>query len=96
MGSEMCIRDSIYLGSDEHVLEHKNGRIQFAYTTDQGYFEISLAEHRVHLMDCDSTVECIADHLLSLLVKEETNSKSDLKVKAFEGIGKGAISQTGN
>ncbi len=83
----------IYLGSDQHVVERKDRRIQFAYKTDQGSFDISLPEHRVHLMDCDSTVECIADHLLSLL-ENETDNKNSFKVKAFEGIGKGAISQT--
>ena len=83
----------IYLGTDEDIINNKNGRIEFQYTTDQGLFEISLPEHRVHIMDCDSTVECIAEHLLSLTSKL-TKSNTSLKVKAFEGIGKGAIAQS--
>jgi len=68
----------------------------FQYTTDQGLFELSLPTHRVHLMNCDSTVECIADHLLELIQQDakQVNPKDSLKVKAFEGIGKGAISKT--
>lgn len=83
----------IYLGSSEDVVEHKAGRIRFAYTSDQGQFSLELPEERVHLMDCDSTVECIAEHLLELLVQEQADSKSpvQLSVRAFEGIGKGAV-----
>lgn len=86
----------IYLGSTEHITEQNNGRIQFRYTTDQGLFELSLPEHRVHLMECDSTVECIADHLLGLIQQNfnQKNQQTTVKVKAFEGIGKGAISKT--
>ena len=88
----------IYLGSTEHVIKHNNGRIEFRYTTDQGLFELSLPEHRIHLMNCDSTVECIADHLLELIRQDysEITKKGALKVKAFEGIGKGAISTAEN
>lgn len=98
-GLEKNIADKwhdIYLGSTEHVIDNSNGRIQFKYTTDQGLFELGLPAHRVHLMNCDSTVECIADHLLDLIQSEfnEKNQKLELKVKAFEGIGKGAISKT--
>ena len=86
----------IYLGSIEHIISQGDGRIEFRYTTDQGLFELSLPEQRVHLMDCDSTVECIADHLLELIQQDfsATTQKGALKVKAFEGIGKGAISTT--
>jgi len=83
----------IYLGTNEDIRSQENGRIAFSYTTDQGLFKISLPKHRVHIMDCDSTVECIAEHLLSLISKEAPNTAL-LKVKAFEGIGKGAIAQT--
>jgi len=82
----------IYLGTNEDIIANDNERVMFRYTTDQGLFEISLPKHRVHIMDCDSTVECIANHLLFLLLPQIPNASS-LKVKAFEGIGKGAIAE---
>lgn len=90
----------IYLATNEDLIEHKDGYMRFSYTTEQGLFDISLPEHRVHLMDCDSTVECIAEHLLELILAETRNIQNNntsnsnaatIKVKAFEGIGKGAI-----
>ena len=80
----------IYLGSNGHVRQSNHERIQFQYTTDQGLFELNLPKHRVHLMDCDSTVECIAEHLTQIIANE-LEEHGTLKVKAFEGIGKGAI-----
>lgn len=79
----------IYLGTREDVEQQQAGRIRFAYQTDQGYFKLELPETRVHLMHNDSTVECIADHLKALLSEE--NPDAEIRIKAFEGIGKGAI-----
>ena len=88
----------IYIGTKEDVVDQTDDRIRFAYTTDQGEFSLELPKSRVHLMTSDSTVECIADHLLELVDHElsslqtmKSTTKPNIKVKAFEGIGKGAI-----
>jgi len=78
----------IYLATQEDLVEQTDTHQRFSYTTDQGLFDITLPSHRVHMMGCDSTVECIAEHLLNML---STSSDKQLKIKAFEGIGKGAI-----
>jgi 6-pyruvoyl-tetrahydropterin synthase len=77
----------IYLASEEDLVQRKDGRLTFAYKTPQGEFSLSLPAHRVHLMPTDSTVECIAEHILTLL----GDPSKALRVRAFEGIGKGAI-----
>lgn len=88
----------IYIGTIEDVADQSTDRTRFEYTTEQGYFSLELPTHRVHLMPGDTTVECIAEHLLELINKELDSEESSnhaieplITVKAFEGIGKGAI-----
>jgi 6-pyruvoyl-tetrahydropterin synthase len=91
----------IYIGTLDDVVEQSADRIRFAYTTEQGYFSLELPTHRVHLMAADTTVECIAEHLLELICKQlnpepSANQSAEplIRVKAFEGIGKGAIASS--
>jgi len=64
----------------------------FEYKTDQGTFSLTLPEERVYLMESDTTVECIAEHILSVLEQEMPNAR--FKVRAYEGISKGAIAES--
>ena len=79
----------IYLGTRADIQERSEQRIRFGYQTEQGHFMLELPADRVHLMNNDSTVECIAEHLQHMLSTDQPGA--ELRIKAFEGIGKGAI-----
>ncbi|WLD56783.1 6-carboxytetrahydropterin synthase [Salinispirillum sp. LH 10-3-1] len=59
------------------------------YTAQQGDFELTLPKARCDILDTDTTVELIADHLAQLLHKQAP--AHHWKVRAFEGVDKGAI-----
>jgi 6-pyruvoyl-tetrahydropterin synthase len=61
----------------------------FAYDASQGYFELAISQERCDILPCDTTVECIAEYLASEIKKLHPNQK--VTVKAYEGVGKGAI-----
>ncbi len=66
---------------------------RFAYTANQGLFELTLPERRCYLIDTDSTVENLASHIAQTLHGEEPDAH--FRVQAFEGVGKGAIAEAG-
>ena len=65
---------------------------RFAYTAEQGAFELELPADRCYLLDTESTVENIARHIRERLEEEQQGQR--FRVQAFEGIGKGAISES--
>lgn len=82
----------IYLGTTEDVIEFDAANVAFNYTTEQGEFSLRLPEESVYLMESDTTVECIAEHVLSVL--ERDMPKASFKVRAYEGISKGSIAES--
>ena len=64
---------------------------QFAYTSQQGPFELTIPKSCCYLIDTDSTVELIAQHFAQATKVERP--QSTIRVKAFEGIHKGAIAE---
>lgn len=81
----------IYLGSDFDLTGNEDQQLSFAYQSAQGDFEISLPAGCCELLPTDTTVEWIACYIAGQLQKAEPNSS--FKVRAFEGIGKGAVYQ---
>lgn len=87
----------IYIGSEEDLVDINQMSISlmndtpvycFKYEASQGEFEMAIAKSVCELINYDSTVECLAQYVLEQ-TKLETNS--ELVVRAFEGVGKGAI-----
>jgi 6-pyruvoyl-tetrahydropterin synthase len=61
----------------------------FSYTAPQGRFDIAVDSKVLDVVDCDSTVELLAD-FIARQVKKNLPSKT-IKVIAYEGVAKGAI-----
>ena len=87
-----CFRN-IYIGTREDISREStlDGKehITFSYTALQGEFSVTLPKKRVYILDTDTTVELIADHIAQACTQKKPNNH--YRVKAFEGIGKGSI-----
>lgn len=92
----------IYIASEDDAISHENVELSehaksklneefdtFAYEAPQGRFDIAVERQRIDVVDCDSTVELLADFIARQLKK--LRPYTDIKVVAFEGVGKGAI-----
>ncbi len=79
----------IYIGTRHHVVSESDDSIAFEYLAQQGKFELALPKSACYLIDNESTVENIAQHLADETAK--LNPGKLIKIMAFEGIGKGAI-----
>ncbi len=89
----------IYVGTEEDLVapsdlsfSHSNINEEqfycFKYEASQGVFELAIEKSASEIIQTDSTVECLAQYMF-----DELKSKTDkrLEVRAFEGVGKGAI-----
>jgi len=65
---------------------------QFAYHANQGEFKLTLPKSRCFLIETDTTVELIVDFLAGYLKQQAP--LLDFKVKAFEGVDKGALASS--
>ncbi|WP_448565229.1 6-pyruvoyl trahydropterin synthase family protein [Thalassotalea ganghwensis] len=61
----------------------------FAYQAPQGRFDIAVPKNKLEIVDCDSTVELLADFIARQLKK--ARPRNDYQVIAYEGVAKGAI-----
>ena len=87
--------NDIYLGTEDDLLgiieEHGHHYHHFGYVSQQGLFELTIDSKQVYMLDCDTTVESLSAHIADVLAEE--NRGHNIEVHAFEGIGKGAISE---
>jgi len=79
----------IYLGTRSHLVADEEGAHHYRYTAPQGVFELSLPARCCYLLDSETTVEQIAAHLAREI--KRAYPQESIEVRAFEGIGKGAI-----
>jgi len=82
------LRD-IYIGTREHtVVAAETGNTRFEYEAEQGMFALELPSKNCYLVDTETTVEFIAEHIAT---QTAVLTSGKICVKAFEGVGKGAI-----
>lgn len=84
------LRD-IYIGTRSHLQNGEAEQHHYQYLAPQGEFEIKLPASRCHLMDTETTVEQIACHLAEQV--KQQNPDCAVLVRAYEGVGKGAIAE---
>ena len=80
----------VYLITEEDQLESTYPNLlHVGYEAEQGRFDVWLKPEQCYHMNGDTTVELIATHISNSLAKEHPSEQ--WKVKAFEGVQKGAI-----
>lgn len=81
----------IYIATQEDCVADDNETMTFRYEASQGHFRLRIPRSRCYVIDTDTTVEHIAQHLADKISALHTSDY--IVVKAFEGIGKGAIAE---
>jgi 6-pyruvoyl-tetrahydropterin synthase len=85
----------VYIGTRANLVGTRRlggtGYCQFGYHGTQGEFALELPADRCYLIDTDSTVENLAQHVAGHLAAEQPGSR--YRVRAFEGVDKGAIAE---
>ena len=83
----------IYIGSSEDIIAEESDSISYRYQAAQGDFALTLPRAHCYLMETDTTVELIAAHLTARVA--ERHPGRTVKVRAFEGVNKGALAFSG-
>lgn len=89
--------EDIYIGTQEdlegtyYIDEVPHHR--FRYESDQGLFELLIPEDHCYMVDTDTTVEQLAQHIVEELTSEAPGKH--FRVRAYEGVGKGALAEAG-
>lgn len=82
----------IYIGCREDLVSEENHQHLYRYQASQGEFELKLPAACCYLIDSDSTVENLAQHIAVTL--KQNHPGSSFEVYAYEGIGKGAVGKS--
>ncbi|WP_226705114.1 6-carboxytetrahydropterin synthase [Microbulbifer elongatus] len=79
----------IYLGTREDLQKDAGRQLHFAYSARQGEFTLTIPADRCEILDCDTTVEQLAQYMADQLAADHPGH--EIRVRAYEGIGKGAV-----
>jgi 6-pyruvoyl-tetrahydropterin synthase len=81
----------IYIGTSTHRKDSAEGMNTYEYRAPQGEFSLTLPAEYCYDIDTESTVEQIARYLAARI--KQSRPLDDVMVRAYEGVGKGAVSQ---
>ncbi|WP_133407309.1 6-carboxytetrahydropterin synthase [Parashewanella tropica] len=92
----------IYLGTEEDIVKladldvnskdiSDQSHFGFKYQAPQGEFQLAISKEVCDIIPHDTTVELLADFVAQYVANESPNTK--VLVKAYEGVGKGAIAK---
>ena len=81
--------NDIYIGSLEDLRDASDEYHHYSYSSSQGAFELTLPAVCCDLINSDSTVENIAQHIADQL--KNSHPESSFDVHAYEGINMGAV-----
>ncbi len=88
--------ENVFLGTRSHrvATRERDGVAchTFRYQAREGVFELELPAAACDLLEAETTVERIADHMAAVMAAAEPGAR--FRVCAFEGVGKGAIALT--
>lgn len=79
----------IYIATKDDIKSSDDNTIEFFYHSEQGRFSLTIPKKQCYIIDTDSTVENIAEHICRTL--KNNNPQNNYTVQAYEGTGKGAI-----
>lgn len=82
-----------YIGTTDDLLacaeDGGHSYFRFGYSAKQGLFQLQIPSNHCYLIDRDSTVENLAQHIAEVLKQEHPDDS--FRIEAFEGVDKGAI-----
>ena len=81
----------IYIAHREDLEGPVSDQLRFAYRSAQGKFELELSAAHCYLVDSDSTIENLAQHVADTLAGEHPGAQ--IRARVFEGIDKGAVGE---
>lgn len=84
---------AVYIATRSHIqhqfFEDGVHYTQLSYLAQQGFFELTLPSQCIHIVEHETTIEQIANHIAQHFAQRYPNR--DILVKAYEGVDKGAI-----
>ena len=92
--------EDIYIITREDIIDYEGRRSSgaldnpldyycCAYESSQGYFELIIPRKSCEVVETDSTVECLAQFIFD--EQRKRTGSGNLRVMAYEGVGKGAM-----
>jgi hypothetical protein len=81
----------IYVATHTDLTHSDNDSHLFSYQAQQGEFTLQIPKSQCYFVNSDTTVELIAQHIADTLAAQTGDA---IKVKAYEGVGKGAIAES--